>query len=294
MQPLFRSNNSPYLKFIRGKSEAFYQASLLLAEDKQMLSWILFAFWHGLNPFAFWEHLDGPAHFLRSWRNGLLFADGYEGELTIPQNAALDLQGHFSSDINEAILMVLNSLESVGGAARFPTFQELFCFLDQYAGSIAQASAQIIFREYLVGGQVENLEPLRQFGAYILWWELLQRSGQLVQFAKLFIPLTDLQEFRVTEPELLTEMKSPLIKRLTDYELNRIQVGFSDLKKQSASYPREMKDFLAVLCNYLSEEVNSALRSSWQLSLTELPRKKNKMDWLIGGFTRFRTGLHTN
>lgn len=278
---------SPYFKFVKQESsESFYQASLLLPEKKHLLTWALFSFWSELNPLYFWSSKEIPQRFLQRWKGKLFFGETYnssEEENTIAEQAWIDLQGLFMPSTKQIVLDVLNSLESSIGALRFPTFNDLEFYLKSCGGSMALASAQIIFAEEIEKGSIEFLEPIYYLGAGLLWWKLLQKTAFLVEEGKLFIPLEDLCNFNCSEEDLLAQMPSTKMADLTKFELQKVLEALKFSKKNANIYPKGLKEALTFLSNYFSEEIHSALRIGWQLSSQEIISKKS--NWFINGLT---------
>ena len=183
----------------------------------------------------------------------------------------------------QIVLDSLNSLEASIGAMRFPTFGDLEFYLKNCGGSIALASAQIIFAEEIEKGSVEFLEPIYYLGAGLLWWKLLQRTAFWVEQGKLFIPLEDLASFNCCEEDLLAQVESRQIADLTKFELQKAIESLKFAKKNANAYPKGLKEALTFLSNYFTEEIQSALRSGWQLSSKEISLKKS--NWFINGIT---------
>ncbi len=287
-----QDTNSPYFKFVKGESEAFYQAVLLLPEEKHSLCWSLFALWSELTPFAFWRSSDIPNQYLQNWKEKVFFGDSVSGNDSVPtiaQEAWIVLKEHFMPTPRQFFLDLLNGLEAGAGTMRFPSFKDLEVYLKMVGGSIALISAKIVFADEIEDGTIEFLEPIYYFGAGMLWWKLLQNTASLVEEGKLFIPLEDLQAFDCTEEDLLAQLKSPKIEELTKFELQKVTESLKFAKKNANYYPKGLKEALTFLSNYYSEEISSAIRSGWLLSSKEaFSKKPAKSGWFINSFTRFQ------
>lgn len=286
-QAQYQSSSSPYHRFIKQESEMFYQASLLFPEDKHLISWALFAFWKSLTPFELWQDSDGPQRFIKKWKQTIVFSEAWEQDLTISQNAWLDLQERFNPSCKELILNLLNGLESSSGTIRFPVFSDLEFYLKYVGGSIALSSAYILFFDEIQNGNHEFLEAIYQLGAAFLWWQLLQETPLLAQEGRLFVPLEDLKNYNCSEEDLLAHNKTKSIVELTKYELDRAAELLRVVKRNSTNFPKGLKEALTFISNQMTEQIHSAIRSGWTLASKEAPGKKPiRASWFINSVTK--------
>jgi phytoene synthase len=280
--------NDPYCKFIRQESEVFYQASLLMNENRHPLAWKLFAFWKALNPFEVWKLSESPNRLIESVKQEFFL--GFESvDSSVPSIASWsELKPLFSDSTELFLIDILNGFEASNGTIRFPTFRELEFYLKKVGGSMALISAMLLFNDEIENGNIDFLEPIRYFGAGVLWWKLLQNTATLVQEGKLFIPLEDLNIFDCREEDLLAKVKSSNIEELTKFELQKVSESLKFTKKNALTYPKGLKEALTFLSNHYAEEIHSALRSKWVLSANPpLAKKQNKPLWFISNLTNF-------
>jgi len=289
MKSSFQAINSPYNSFIRQESEMFYQASLLLEEDKHILSWALFALWKGLTPFESWQDEVSSQTFLRKLKKTFLFQDAFDDTLTVPDNAWMDLHEAFTPYDHELLLKLYNGLEASSGTIRFPTFVDLDFYLRCVGASVALVSAHILFHHEMQSGNCEFVECVNKLGMGVLWWSLLKETHLLVQEGRLFIPLEDLVSFNCSEEDLLNARNSKEMKDLTKYELERVVQLLRINKKNNSSYPKGLKEVLCFISNQLTDQVHSALHSGWTLADVNPPDKKPiKKSWFINGITHLQ------
>ncbi|MDJ0624929.1 MAG: squalene/phytoene synthase family protein [Candidatus Caenarcaniphilales bacterium] len=289
---VYQSVNSPYLCFIKENSEYFHQASLLLSEDKHLISWALFSFLQGINPFQCWQNKSGTEDFLSKWKSIVFYGEENDADLSISLTAWLDLKDRFDINSQNTLINFIKGLEASSGTIRFPTFRELEFFLKLLGGSIALISANVIYNDEIQAGDSEFLEPLSSLGAGILWWQLLKKTSLLANEGKLFIPLDDLALFNCTEEDLLLNTKSESIKSLTKFELQKVNESLIFVKKNLSIYPKGIKDSVKFLCNKYEDEIHSALRLNWLLSSPDPPvHKTSKSSWFINNVLNLNSNL---
>ncbi len=270
------SPNNLYIKLVRQDDLPFSVLLAGLPPNRQGIAAALYSFWRGLVPFALWQE-DDPYNFINSWRQSIFFAESYSGDLTVSQNAWVDLQAYFPEYARTYILDVLNGLEMSVGIIRFSCYEHLEHYLMSVGGAIALSSTLIIDAEEIQASSRNFSQPIRKFGALFLWWQLLKHTNLLAKEGKNFIPLDELASFGCQESDLTASSgnPSPALKQLSEFILGRLMTQFSMLAEEMQGFPPILAEAIGVLSKDCKQEMSLALKGGWSLSAT-LPVMKSR------------------
>lgn len=198
----------------RRSSSNFFYAFMLLPAERRRALYAVYAFCRFVDDIADDESIRDPARLLARWREEL--GRVYEGEPTRPISRALADAARRFSIPRELVEEFIAGIEMDLTRKRYQSFDELRLYCHRVASVVGLICIEIF------GHRNQSAKPYAEnLGIAFQITNILRDVREDAARGRIYLPLDDLEQFSVTEDEILRGVYSPNFVSLMEFEAHR-------------------------------------------------------------------------
>jgi phytoene synthase len=219
----------------RRSRSSFYYAFILLPPERRRALHAVYAFCRFIDDIADDESIREPALLLKRWREELDRV--YTGTPTRALSRALADSAQRFNIPRELFEEIIAGVEMDLSRKRYQSWQELEPYCYRVASALGLICIEIFgYRNPSAKSYAENL------GLALQLTNILRDVREDAERGRIYIPLEDLERFKVREEEILSAAYTPNFVSLMDFEARRAQELYA--KAQSALAPEDRATLL--------------------------------------------------